>query len=155
MRRWWPVVVCASVVGAAGGVASAGPLAAEPGLTVTFLRAGPPAIGRTTPMPIRVSNALPGKALGVTLSVQTPTWVRLAGPGCVRRRAALVCAIHDLDPGAGVTVRIVITQTRAATYRIVAQASAKTIEPADRAPAPVRGRFSEGPPSRGPRRPLL
>jgi hypothetical protein len=89
-------------------------------------------------MPIRVSNVLPGKAVGVTLSVQTPTWVRLTGPGCVRRRAALVCAIHDLDPGDGVTVRIVITQTRAATYRIVAQASAKTIEPVGATPAPLR-----------------
>jgi hypothetical protein len=138
MRRWLTVVVCALVVGVAGGVASAGPAASEPGLEVTFLPAPPPVVSRATPAPIRVVNTLPGKAMGVTLTLRTPSAVRLTAPGCHLRRALLVCALRDLDHGEGVIVRLRMTLTKPGSYRIVAKASAKTVQANDSTATTVR-----------------
>ena len=137
----------ASAVAATSGAASARQLAPadpEPGISVSFLPAPPTVVGHATPTPIRVSNTWPGEAVGVVLTVQTPPWVRVSGPGCVRRRAVLACAIRDLGPEEGVTVRLLVTPTKPEAYRILAQASAKTVQstgstpPAARLPASTR-----------------
>ena len=73
----------------------------------------------------------------MTLAVSAPSWVRLARARCVRRPAGLRCALRDLAPGTAVTVRVRVTPTRPRPYRVVAEASAQTVEATapSRAPA--------------------
>ncbi len=122
------VVLAALVVsGAAAGARRSAAATPEPGISVSFLPSPPTVVGRRTAMPIRVSNTWPGRAVGVTLGVHAPSWVRLYGAGCNRRRDGVSCALRDLDPGESVTVRLQISPQRLGSYRIVAQASAKTV----------------------------
>jgi poly-gamma-glutamate synthesis protein (capsule biosynthesis protein) len=109
--------------------ASASALAAMPGLEVTFVSLPTRIVGHATAMTIRVENKLPGTAIGVTLRVDAPSWVRLTSKGCIPRRAGLACVLRDLEPGEGVVVRIRVWTTRLGTYRVIAQAAAKFAEP--------------------------
>ena len=69
---------------------------AEGKISVTFLPAPTLPSGTPTVIPIRVANGWPGKAVGVTLRVTAPSWVRLAGPRCLIRQAGLSCRLPDL-----------------------------------------------------------
>jgi len=133
-RAWVAVFVSLAVVAASGPASARSGASAEagPGITVTFLPApSPTVVGRPVFMPIRVVNTATGQTLAVTLTVQAPVWVRLAGPRCTARRGSLVCPIRDLAPRASVTVRVRVTSTRLGSFRIQAQAVARAAEPAD------------------------
>jgi hypothetical protein len=134
MRRASTVVLlalAAAVVSEEPSARSGAALQTEPGISITFLPATAAAVGRPTLMPIRIANTTRGTAVGVTLTVQTPAWVKLAGPRCARRRASLVCPIPDLAPGTGVTLRLQVTPTRLSPYRIQARAIVKALESGD------------------------
>jgi hypothetical protein len=139
MRRVSVTVLAVSAALASGIAPTMSAAAAEPGISVTFLPSRPTVIGRTTAMPIRVANTWPGTAVGVTLVLQAPGWVKLSGPGCVRRGSALRCALRDLAAGTAVTVRLQVMPTRLGGYRLVAEASAKTVVATPAAPAAAFG----------------
>lgn len=108
--------------GSAGAVSAAGKI------LVAFLPAPPAKEGSAAVIPIRVTNTLPGKAVGVTLSVTAPSWVKLSGPRCVARPSGVKCRLRDLAAGADVTVRIRAKPSRLGTYRLVARASVQEIK---------------------------
>ena len=125
------VSAAAAVLLAAPGSAGAGSTAGK--ISVTFPPAPPATEGGTAVIPIRVTNEWPGKAIGVTLNVTAPSWVKLSGPRCVTRPAGLKCRLPDLAAGASVTVRIRAQPSRRHEYRIVARASVEAIKSSPRA----------------------
>ena len=126
---------------------------AEGKISVTFLPAPTLPSGTPTVIPIRVANGRSAKAVGVTLSVTAPSWVRLAGPRCLIRQAGLSCRLPDLAAGATVIVRVRATPSRGGGYRIVARvsiAAVRSSRPPQRslsAAAPFRGVISRIPAS--------
>jgi hypothetical protein len=107
-------------------------------ISVTFLPAPRAPVGTPAAVPIRVANGLSGKAVGVTLTVTVPSWVRLSGTRtgarCVARATGVRCRLPDLAAGATVTVRLTAKTSRARAYRVVARASIETV----RYPAPTQ-----------------
>ena len=129
------LAAAAAAAGAAG--LSPGALAdsgSAHGLDVAFLPARRAPAGGATVMPIRVVNRGPGRAVGVTLAVSAPSWVRLARAGCARRPSGLRCPLRDLASGAAVTARFRVVATWPHAYRVVARATAQTINVATAAP---------------------
>ena len=111
---------------AAPGSAGAGSTAGK--ISVTFLKVPPTKEGGAAVIPIRVTNKWPAKAIGVTLSVTAPSWVRLSAPRCVSRPAGLKCRLGDLAAGDDVTVRIRAKPSRRTAYHVVARASVTEIQ---------------------------
>lgn len=122
------IAVCAATAVLLGAPGSAGAGSTAGNITVTFLPAPPTTEGKAAVIPIRVTNEWPGKAIGVTLTVTAPSWVKLSGPRCAPRPAGLTCRLRDLAAGAGVTVRIRAKPSRRGAYHVVARASVEGIK---------------------------
>jgi hypothetical protein len=110
-------VLCPAALEAAAAGSPAGTI------SVTFLSTPIVRVGQEAVIPIRVANGSSGKAVGVSLDVTAPTWVRLSGPRCAPRSSGVRCALRDLAGGTGVTVRIRATPSRRQEYLLVARAS--------------------------------
>jgi D-alanyl-D-alanine carboxypeptidase len=150
MRTACLAALAATAAVAAGGVGLPEALAGSGSgsgevLSIEFLPARRAPAGRATLLPIRVENNLATRAVGVSLVVTAPAWVELAAPRCARRAVRLRCALPDLVPGKAVAVRVSVTPTRQSVYRVVAEASARTVTRAGATPRSLAG----GPPFRG------